>query len=88
MLLGWFVDRLMIEQILMKSIKNIGGLTRGRGMEESERALWILSMSARASYSDARRQLKDAFKKEAPHKDLTETRMLRDSRDEVKYYSI
>lgn len=35
---------LAIEQAFMRSIKNTGGLTRGRGMSESQRALWILSI--------------------------------------------
>lgn len=34
---------LAIEQALMRSITTTGGLTRGRGMSESQRALWILS---------------------------------------------
>ena len=35
---------LVIEQVLMRSIKNRGGLTRGRGMSESVIMLWIRSM--------------------------------------------
>ena len=35
---------LMIEQTLMRTIKTTGGLTRGRGMTESQRAQWLLSM--------------------------------------------
>ena len=36
---------LVIEQTLMKSIKTRGGLTRGRGMSEDVRQLWVLSLS-------------------------------------------
>ena len=34
---------LAIEQELMSSVKKTGGLTRGRGMTELQRAKWLLS---------------------------------------------
>ena len=34
---------LLIEQVLMRSVKTTGGLTRGRGMSESQRSSWLLS---------------------------------------------
>ena len=37
---------LIIKQVLMRSIKSVGGLTRGRVMSESQRAQWLLSMPA------------------------------------------
>ena len=37
---------LAIEQVLMRSIKSTGGLTRGRGMTETQRLVWMLSTSA------------------------------------------
>ena len=37
---------LVIEQTLMRSVKSTGGLTRGRGMSESTRLVWLLSMPA------------------------------------------
>ena len=37
---------LVIEQVLMRSIKTNGGLTRGTGMGENERPERLLSMSA------------------------------------------
>ena len=37
---------LVIEQVLMRSIKSVGGLTREIGMSESQRALLILSQPA------------------------------------------
>ena len=41
----WFSLRtnLIIEQSLMRSLKKRGGLTRGRGMREAVRLLWIYS---------------------------------------------
>ncbi|KAL8624972.1 hypothetical protein ACOMHN_039859 [Nucella lapillus] len=35
---------LVIEQVLMRSVKSAGGLTRGRGMADSQRTQWLLSM--------------------------------------------
>ena len=35
---------LVIEQVLMKSMTTSGGLTRGRGMTEQQRLIWLLSM--------------------------------------------
>lgn len=35
---------LVIEQVLMRSLKTNGGLTRGRGMTEQQRLIWSLSM--------------------------------------------
>ena len=34
---------LVIEQVLMRSIKTVGGLTRGRGMNDLQHAIWLLS---------------------------------------------
>ena len=44
---------LVIEQTLMRSLKTRGGLTRGRGMSESVRHLWVLSLNASASIDQA-----------------------------------
>ena len=44
---------LMIEQVLMRSVKTSGGLTRGRGMTETQRLLWVMSMSACAEVNRA-----------------------------------
>ena len=40
---GLSVD-LAFEQVLMRSMKTSGGLTRGRGMTEQKRSTWLLSM--------------------------------------------
>jgi hypothetical protein len=45
---------LVIEQVLMRSVKTAGGLTRGRGMTEVQRPQWLLSMpNCRSQRSDA-----------------------------------
>ena len=39
---GWvFWSDLIIEQVMMRSIKSRGGLTRGRGFTESTRHQWV-----------------------------------------------
>ena len=40
---GLWTD-LVIEQVMMRSIKSRGGLTRGRGLTDSVRHQWIYSM--------------------------------------------
>ena len=40
---------LVIEQVLMRSLMTQGGLTRGKGMTERQRLLWVLSMPACAA---------------------------------------
>ncbi|CAC5414092.1 unnamed protein product [Mytilus coruscus] len=41
----------------MRSVTTTGGLTRGRGMREAKRALWLLSMPTLAEYNHAMQQL-------------------------------
>ena len=43
----------MIEQVLMRSVKSSGGLTRCQGMGEAQRAEWLLSMPACADINNA-----------------------------------
>ena len=49
---GLWTD-LIIEQVMMRSIKSRGGLTRGRGMTETVRLQWIYSMHKCAGVHDA-----------------------------------
>ena len=44
---------LIIEQVLMRSLKSSGGLTRGRGMTESVRHQWVYTMHACAAIHGA-----------------------------------
>ena len=44
---------LVIEQVLMRIVKSSGGLTRGRGMGDAQRAEWLLSISACAYINNA-----------------------------------
>ncbi len=49
---GLSTDRI-IEQVLMRSLKTSGGLTRGTGMSETQRLVWLLSMPIRAEINNA-----------------------------------
>ncbi|KAJ8414824.1 hypothetical protein AAFF_G00023470 [Aldrovandia affinis] len=53
---GLSVD-LVIEPVLMRSMKTSGGLTRGRGMTELQRLKWLLSMPACAEVNNAMQEL-------------------------------
>jgi len=44
---------LVIEQVLMRSLKSVGVLTRGRGSTDAQRALWILSRPATSEVNEA-----------------------------------
>ena len=44
---------LVIEQTLMRSLKSTGGLTRGSGMSEHQRAVWTMSAPVSSAYDYA-----------------------------------
>ena len=48
---------LVIEQVLMSSLKTSGGLTRGTGFGERQRLVWLLSMPACAEINSAMQTL-------------------------------
>ncbi|KAK6181968.1 hypothetical protein SNE40_009743 [Patella caerulea] len=68
----------------MRSMKTTGGLTRGRGMAESQRTQWLLSMPACADLNGAMQDLTEAnYVTSDQHKDSTMTRKTRDNRDNL-----
>lgn len=74
---------LYIEQVLMKNIKAVGGLTRGRGFEQSTSLIWVLSTPACGEVNRAMTEvtgLQD-IKEEEVHKDRSAARMTRDAKD-------
>ena len=72
---------LVIEQVLRRSMTT-GGLTRGRGMNESQRTQWLLSMPVCAEMNSAMQELTDNhFMTSNQHKDMTKARTLRDEQD-------
>ena len=76
---------LVIEQVLMRSIKTTGGLTRGRGMTDIQRLVWLLSMPARADVSHSIQEFTGVrCNTSEQHKDATQSRIKRDSEDTYK----
>lgn len=75
---------LIIEQMLMRSVKTVGGLTRGRGMDETQRAQWILSRPACSEINYKMQELSGhRYETSEQHKECGETRQSRD-RDDIK----
>lgn len=73
---------LIIEQVMMRSIKSSGGLTRGRGIAESTRQLWLGSIHRSADIHNAMTKLTGACRKTSEqHVELTSSRMKRDTKD-------
>ena len=48
---------LIIEHVLMRSVKTSGGLTRGKGMTEIHRLVWLMSMPLCVEVNDAMQEL-------------------------------
>ena len=73
---------LVIEQALMRSLKTSGGLTRGSGMSEHQRALWTLSVPVSSSYSEAMQGFtRQSFVTSEQHKEARASRTRRDRED-------
>ena len=76
---------LAIEQVLMRSIKTTGGLTKGRGLTETQRLVWLLSMPYAADINDAMQTLTGVrYTSTEQHKDITIARVHRDMNDILK----
>ena len=76
---------LTIEQTLMRSIKTRGGLTRGRGMSESVRHMWTLTLHTCASVHDSMMDLTGLMIKSCEqHVDVIEARRCKDTHDYEK----
>ena len=81
---GLWTD-LVIEQVMMRSIKSRGGLTRGRGITESVRLQWILSMHKCAGIHEAMTTMTDMKTKASEqHIELGRSRCERDFQDLLK----
>lgn len=76
---------LIIEQVLMRSLKTTGGLTRGTGMSETQRVVWLLSMPIRAEINNAMQVLAGVdYSTSEQHVDMSESRQSRDTEDTLK----
>ena len=73
---------LVIEQVLMRSMKSGGGLMRGRGMTEQQRVVWSLAMPACAEVNRAMQELTGvSFNSGEQNKDMAQSRQARDWKD-------
>ena len=80
---------LVIEQVLMRSMKTSGGLTRGRGMTEQQRLIWLLSMPTCAEVNRSILELTGvSYSTSEQNKDMTEAwqdRYWKDTQTLLKY---
>ena len=75
---------LIIEQVLMRSIKTHGGLTRGKGMTENQPLVWGLSMPVCASISETMQTFSGvSYETSDQHNDVSAARQARDVSDTV-----
>jgi len=73
---------LVIEQVLMRSIKTVGGLTRGRGMNENQRLVHLLSTRSCAQINMAMQNLTAVLSSSSDqHKEMSEPRQDKDKND-------
>ncbi|XP_065672431.1 uncharacterized protein LOC136090184 [Hydra vulgaris] len=73
---------LVIEQCMMRSKKSSGGLTRGRGMSESTRNLWVSTLHEYGAIHDSMSTLtKHRFESSQQHCESGESRRKRDTKD-------
>ena len=73
---------LLIEQVLMRSIKTTGGLTRGRGMTETQRLVWLLSTNACSEVNLAMQELTSvSYQTSDQHKEIYVARQKKDMTD-------
>ena len=76
---------LVIEQVLMRSLKTTGGLTHGRGMSEIQRLVWLLSMPVTAEINGALQEFTGVnYTSSEQHKDTFASRIERDMNDTKK----
>ena len=67
----------IIESVLVRSLKTSGGLTRGCGMSEQQRAIWTLSMPACASLNSSMQELTGVHRATGEqHQELSQSRTL------------
>ena len=76
---------LVIEQVLMRSIKTTGGLTRGRGFTDIQRAVWLMSTPVTAAISQAMQNYTGtSYQTSERHKETMVPRLSRDHSDALK----
>ena len=82
---GGLWSDVIIEQVMMHSLKSRGGLTRGRGVTETVRLTWIYSMHGAASVHNSMTELTNArHRTSEQHIELGKSGMKRDKDDSLK----
>ena len=80
---GLSID-LVIEQVLMRSLKTGGGLTRGKGLTEQQCLIWLLSMPVCAETNHIMQELTGVqFNSGEQNKVMSKARQIRDMKDTV-----
>ena len=75
---------LIIEQVLMRSTKTHGGMSRGKLMIENQRLVWVLSMPVCASINEIMQKFSGvSYETSDQHKDVSAARQARDVSDTV-----
>ena len=73
---------MLIEQTLMRSLKTSGGLTQGRGMDEIQHLIWIMSKPACSEVNDMIQNLTSvSYTTSDQHKETGCSRKERDLKD-------
>ena len=73
---------LVIEQVLIRSLKTAGGMTHGRGITELQRAVWFLSTPACAEVNRAMQEVTQVTHQTSErHNGTTQARITRDFKD-------
>lgn len=72
---------LITEHVLMRSVKTLIGLTRGKGMSETQQLVWVLSMPVCANVSESIRRFSSISYEASEqhmdqHKDLSTARQI------------
>ena len=68
----------------MRSIKTLGGLTRGRGMTEQQRTVWLLSTPACTQINHAMQQVPGVcYDGSEQHEEVNNSRTNKDYKDAV-----
>lgn len=79
---------LVIEQVLMRSVKTTGGMTHGKGMSECQRAQWLLSLPSCAAMNVAMQKFCGTdFHTSSQHKEAGKPRKDRDYKDTLTFLS-
>ena len=85
---GGLSTDLIIEQCLMRNLKSRGGLTRGRGVTEVQRATWIMSAPVISEINGAIQELTNQnYASSEQHKEAYASRTKRDTTDALTIYN-